>query len=81
MDAGVQQLPPLIAPPSAVNRDSFFTPAPAPSQTGGGATTTPKPSIVPSSGSVSGLPPTNSPGGGLSNASPSVNLSPGFPVA
>ncbi|KAL6962140.1 LysM domain-containing GPI-anchored protein 1 [Sarracenia purpurea var. burkii] len=65
---GPQQFPPLIAPPSSVTRGSLFAPAPAPFQSGGATTTTPKSSTVSSSGSVLGLPPTNSPSGSLSSA-------------
>ncbi|XP_057486703.1 lysM domain-containing GPI-anchored protein 1-like [Actinidia eriantha] len=76
---GIQQFPPLIAPPSWVG-PSLFAPAPAPSQAGGAATN-PKSSIVPSSGSGLGLPPTNAPSGGLSSAGPVVNPFATFPLA
>ena len=79
MDAGIQQFPLLIAPPSSVG-PSLFAPAPAPSQAGGAATS-PKSSVVPSSGSGLGLPPTNAPSGGLSSASPVVNPLATFPLA
>lgn len=77
---GIQQFPPLIAPPDSVPTDSSFSPAPEPSEAGGAATTTPT-STVPSSGSVLGLPPTNSPSGGLSNAAPLVHPLASFPIA
>ncbi|PSS17528.1 LysM domain-containing GPI-anchored protein [Actinidia chinensis var. chinensis] len=76
---GIQQFPLLIAPPSSLG-PSLFAPAPAPSQAGGAATS-PKSSVVPSSGSGLGLPPTNAPSGGLSSASPVVNPLATFPLA
>ncbi|KAL7176418.1 hypothetical protein ACSBR2_029869 [Camellia fascicularis] len=78
---GPQQFPPLIAPPSSVSKGLIFSPAPAPSESGG-TPTTPKSSTVPSSGSVVGLPPTNAPNGGLSSAaSSSVHPLSIFPIA
>ncbi|XP_058190108.1 lysM domain-containing GPI-anchored protein 1 [Rhododendron vialii] len=77
---GIQQFPPLIAPPDSVPTYTSFSPAPGPSEAGGAPTTTPT-STVPSSGSVLGLPPTNAPGGGLSSAAPLVHPLASFPIA
>ncbi|KAI8531333.1 hypothetical protein RHMOL_Rhmol11G0128100 [Rhododendron molle] len=77
---GIQQFPPLIAPPDSVPTYTSFSPAPGPSEAGGAPTTTPT-STVPSSGSVLGLPPTNAPSGGLSNAAPLVHPLASFPIA
>ncbi|KAF5954956.1 hypothetical protein HYC85_007812 [Camellia sinensis] len=78
---GPQQFPPLIAPPSSVSRESLFAPAPAPSQSGGATATSPASSVVPSSGAVLGLPPTNAPSGRLTSGSSSVNPLASFPIA
>ncbi|CAL5384965.1 unnamed protein product [Camellia sinensis] len=78
---GPQQFPPLIAPPSSVSRESLFAPAPAPSQSGGATTTSPASSVVPPSGAVLGLPPTNAPSGRLTSGSSSVNPLASFPIA
>ncbi|KAL0391738.1 UNVERIFIED_CONTAM: LysM domain-containing GPI-anchored protein 1 [Sesamum radiatum] len=59
---GSQQFPQLIAPPTVVP-DSIFSPAPAPSESGGIPTTNPKSSVVPSSGAVFGFPPAGGPTG------------------
>ncbi|XP_052206012.1 lysM domain-containing GPI-anchored protein 1-like [Diospyros lotus] len=73
---GPQQFPPLIVPPTSVSRDSFLTPAPAPSEAGGSPTaTTPKSSSVPSSISSVGLPPANAPSGGVSGSGSSSSSS------
>uniref|UniRef100_A0A5B6ZDL2 LysM domain-containing protein n=1 Tax=Davidia involucrata TaxID=16924 RepID=A0A5B6ZDL2_DAVIN len=66
---GPQQFPLLIAPPSSVSRDSIFSPAPSPSESGGAPTPIPKSSVVPGSGSVIGLPPASGPSGSASGAS------------
>ncbi|KAK3230661.1 hypothetical protein Dsin_002542 [Dipteronia sinensis] len=64
---GPQQFPPLIVPPSSVSRDTMFAPAPAP-QSDGAGTTTPKTSVVPSTGSLPGLPPASGPSGSASGS-------------
>ncbi|KAK2994839.1 hypothetical protein RJ640_026036 [Escallonia rubra] len=69
---GPQQFPPLIAPPTALSPDSFFAPAPSPSQSGGSATNIPT-SVVPASGTGVGFPPANGPTGSFSGACSLVN--------
>ncbi|KAL9449818.1 hypothetical protein AB3S75_011697 [Citrus x aurantiifolia] len=80
---GPQQFPPLIAPPSSVTRDSTFAPSPAPQSDGAGpaAATTPKSSVVPSSGSIPGLPPASGPSGSVSSACSLTNSLSTFPPA
>lgn len=80
---GPQQFPPLIAPPSSVIRDSTFAPAPAPQSDGAGPTgaATPKSSVVPSSGSLPGLPPASGPSGSVSSACSLTNSLTTFPTA
>ncbi|WKA09446.1 hypothetical protein VitviT2T_027091 [Vitis vinifera] len=77
---GIQQFPPLIAPPSSVIRDSFYAPSPSPSQSDGAGTTIPSPSVVPSTGSIPGFAPANGPTGSASDASSLVNPLASFPV-
>lgn len=73
-DAGPQQLPSLIAPPTSVTRDSVLGPAPAPApQSAGSGTTTPKSTVVPTTGTILGLPPLGGPIGGASGACSLVN--------
>ncbi|KAL5558392.1 hypothetical protein UlMin_034603 [Ulmus minor] len=64
---GPQKLPPLIAPPTSVIRDSVFAPAPSPESVLAGA---PKSLLVPSTttGSLPGMAPFGSPLGGASDA-------------
>lgn len=68
---GSQQIPPLMAPPTTVARESIFAPAPAPgpAQLAGGSRTFPGSSLGPISGSLPGLAPTSS-SGIASDASP-----------
>lgn len=70
---GSQQFPSLIAPPTVVP-DSLFAPAPSPSESGGFPTTTPKPSVVPSSGGGIGFPPANGPAGSALGSSDACSL-------
>ncbi|KAG8633100.1 lysM domain-containing GPI-anchored protein 1 [Manihot esculenta] len=71
---GPQQLPSLIAPPTSVTRDSVLGPAPAPApQSAGSGTTTPKSTVVPTTGTILGLPPLGGPIGGASGACSLVN--------
>ncbi|OAY58253.1 lysM domain-containing GPI-anchored protein 1 isoform X1 [Manihot esculenta] len=71
---GPQQFPPLLAPPTSVTRDSVFgsAPAPAPQSDGSGATM-PRSTVVPTTGTLPGLPPVGGPIGGASDACPLVN--------
>ncbi|KAK9219727.1 hypothetical protein WN943_008373 [Citrus x changshan-huyou] len=80
---GPQQFPPLIAPPSSVTRDSTYAPSPAPQSDGAGpaGATTPKSSVVPSSGSIPGLPPASGPSGSVSSACSLTNSLSTFPPA
>ncbi|KAJ4700663.1 lysM domain-containing GPI-anchored protein 1-like [Melia azedarach] len=71
---GPQQFPPLIAPPSTVNKDSIFAPASAPAPHMDGAVTTPKSSVVPSTGSLPSLSPAGGPSGSVSAASSTNSL-------
>lgn len=71
--AGTQQFPQLIAPPTVLP-DSVFSPAPAPSESGGIPTTNPKSSVVPSSGAVLGFPPAGGPTGSPSGSSGAGSL-------
>ncbi|XAR55574.1 hypothetical protein NMG60_11035685 [Bertholletia excelsa] len=79
---GPQQFPPLIAPPTSASKGSLFSPAPAPSLSGGGALAGgPRSSLMPSSSSGIGLPPTNSPGGSsLSSNSCVINPLSSLPI-
>ncbi|PIN07523.1 hypothetical protein CDL12_19906 [Handroanthus impetiginosus] len=69
---GPQQFPALIAPPTVVP-DSIYSPAPSPSELGGIPTTSPRSSVVPSSGAVLGFPPVGAPiGTGITSGSSSA---------
>ncbi|KAL1561237.1 LysM domain-containing GPI-anchored protein 1 [Salvia divinorum] len=79
---GPQQFPTLIAPPTSLP-DSYFAPAPSPSEAGGIPSTNPK-SVVPSTGVAFGLPPAGGPAGsasGTSNARSLMDRVTAFPVA
>ncbi|KAJ7965580.1 lysM domain-containing GPI-anchored protein 1-like [Quillaja saponaria] len=65
---GPQQFPPLVVPPTSATRDAVFAPSPSPQSDGPGSTT-PKSSVVPSTGSLPGFPPANGPSGSASGAS------------
>ncbi|CAJ2644192.1 lysM domain-containing GPI-anchored protein 1-like [Trifolium pratense] len=60
---GQQEFPPLIAPPTSVERDSVFAPAPSPSSFDGIDGRSPKSSIMPSTGFT----PANGPISGISS--------------
>ncbi|KAF8023629.1 hypothetical protein BT93_F0973 [Corymbia citriodora subsp. variegata] len=69
---GVQQFPPLIAPPNSVSKDSTFAPAPAPQSEVAGS---PKSSVVPSTSSLPGFNPAASgPAGSASGVSVARSL-------
>ncbi|CAK7346991.1 unnamed protein product [Dovyalis caffra] len=73
---GPRQFPPLVAPPTKVIRDASFAPAPAP-QSDGSGTSTPKTGVVPTTGSLPGLPPASGPIGSTSvsfSVNPSATL-------
>ncbi|XP_039055411.1 lysM domain-containing GPI-anchored protein 1-like [Hibiscus syriacus] len=76
---GLQQFPPLVAPPTYV-LDSVFAPAPTP-QTDGTTKTVPKTSTVPSIGSLPGLSPAGAPLGSMSDASTLANSVATLPAA
>ncbi|KAE9608987.1 putative LysM domain-containing protein [Lupinus albus] len=63
---GPQEFPDLIAPPTTITRESIFAPAPAPQSHGSGVTT-PKSSVVPSTGSFPGFSPANGPNSGIAS--------------
>ncbi|KAG6776079.1 hypothetical protein D5086_011061 [Populus alba] len=75
---GLQQFPPLVAPPTTVIKDSTFAPAPAPQSDGSSTPTpTPKTGVVPATGSLPGLSPASGPSGSFSasfSANPSSTL-------
>ncbi|GAB4844898.1 LysM domain-containing GPI-anchored protein 1 [Ancistrocladus abbreviatus] len=58
---GVQQLPPLTAPPTAVTRESLYAPSPAPSESGSPGSRMPGSAVVPPSGSIPGFTPASGP--------------------
>ncbi|OIW14495.1 hypothetical protein TanjilG_12088 [Lupinus angustifolius] len=64
---GPQEFPDLIAPPTTVTSESIFGPAPAPQSHGNGLTT-PKSSVVPSTGPFPGFSPANGPVSGIASA-------------
>ncbi|XP_057809631.1 lysM domain-containing GPI-anchored protein 1-like [Salvia miltiorrhiza] len=70
---GPQQFPTLIAPPTSLP-DSYFAPAPSPSEAGGIPSTNPKSSVVPSTGVAFGLPPAGGPTGSTSGTSSARSL-------
>ncbi|KAE9603918.1 putative LysM domain-containing protein [Lupinus albus] len=71
---GPQEFPDLIAPPTTVTRESIFAPAPAPQSDGSGLTT-PKSSVLPSTGLLPGFSPANGPISGIaSGASDACSL-------
>ncbi|OIV97935.1 hypothetical protein TanjilG_12692 [Lupinus angustifolius] len=71
---GLQEFPDLIAPPTTVTRESTFAPAPAPQSDGSGLTT-PKSSVLPSTGLLPGFSPANGPISGIaSGASAACSL-------
>ncbi|KHN47028.1 LysM domain-containing GPI-anchored protein 1 [Glycine soja] len=63
---GLQEFPPLVAPPTTVARDTVFAPAPAPLFDGAGPAS-PKSSLVPSAGLPGGFSPANGPISGISS--------------
>ncbi|XP_004500557.1 lysM domain-containing GPI-anchored protein 1-like [Cicer arietinum] len=64
---GQQEFPPLIAPPTSVEKESEFAPAPSPSsQSDGTGGRSPTSSVVPSTG-ISGFTPANGPISGISS--------------
>ncbi|KDP32790.1 hypothetical protein JCGZ_12082 [Jatropha curcas] len=70
---GPQEFPPLLAPPTTVNKGSIFSPAPAPAPlSAGSGTTVPKTTVLPTTG-LPGLPPVGGPMGGASAACSLVN--------
>ncbi|KAJ9167082.1 hypothetical protein P3X46_021759 [Hevea brasiliensis] len=73
---GPQQFPTLLAPPTSVTRDAVFGPAPAPApapHSDGSGTTTPRSTVVSTTGTLPGLPPVGGPIGGASDACSLVN--------
>ncbi|KAG5148104.1 hypothetical protein AAZX31_06G107600 [Glycine max] len=77
---GLQEFPPLVAPPTTVARDTVFAPAPAPLFDGDGPAS-PKSSLVPSTGLPGGFSPANGPISGISSgASAACSLVKPFPA-
>ncbi|XP_010272768.1 PREDICTED: lysM domain-containing GPI-anchored protein 1-like [Nelumbo nucifera] len=78
---GMHQFPPLIAPPTSAIDGSLFVPAPAPTESGGVGSTTPKTSVVPLIGSLPGLAPANAPAGSTSSSPLLIRPLSSFPSA